>query len=497
MQLTPYDREVLTIGHMLNFPVETAKVVLPGLTHDKFIYNKEGGLGVRPDHMYIWQAIQNCVMQRRNISIPTILELLPSEVRENYRAYLITMQDKLGMYYRIHEFDLRLVRGLADAVDKAGVLYRIAAKAERLSTVLDEQARFEKTVEEIDDIDAWANMVLTEFRTDARPADVHYQPISSFADKALEQLYRIEQGEQSMLIPCGIRAISEAGLFPLQNLTTIHGMSGGGKSALLFAVCVGTAMTLVSRGIKGCVAFNSLEMDGAKLVMRAAASLAGFDTKLLYGSDYQGPTYESFKRWIPIVGSLPIYIDPTKFAEVSAVEYNLDSLHTSEHGPVWWMGVDYLELHGGKNERVNKEQWLDQIIHNYFQLSRTTGAAVVMLSQSTYGDGSNRYRIAGPGGVRYSQAIRHAADVIVELWNPIYMKAAGIPFDVPDGLDEHHLYLLLQKYRDSAVGTHIRLGWEPQYTRVWDVNAADDVFGDEVIFDHLKETVAALSGGGF
>src|SRR3990167_7600509 len=129
--ISAYDKEAILIGLALTYQ-EAPRHCLPGLVHSKFIHSKEGQLGGRPDHSYIWQAVELC-HTRTSISPASVADHLSPAVREDYRPYLKTLQDKLYSYYGIYEFDPGFCEELARAVDRAGSLFQFGRRSARIA----------------------------------------------------------------------------------------------------------------------------------------------------------------------------------------------------------------------------------------------------------------------------------------------------------------------------------------------------------------------------
>ncbi|HMN10761.1 MAG TPA: DnaB-like helicase C-terminal domain-containing protein [Bellilinea sp.] len=501
MQITPYEREQIVLGHALRFPEQT-RSVLSELTHDKFIYDSQGRFDTGHfDHADIWQAIQVCVMEHRAVNVTNVVDSLSPTVKTELRQYVRTLEDKMTPYWGILEFDPESFKRSVQLVDRTGVVFRTALQSRQMGSILDDPESFVEAVGAVDDPVVFINNYVRELRDGLRVEEAGYKSLGAIAEAGLERLGDIESGKQLSMLPSYFRPFQRAGLFPVRSLATVHGMSGGGKSALVHSINLGTAIGLYTNGIKGCVAVNSMEMEDIDLLFRSASMLAGFNLMNLRQSPdtfVKTNEYRRFKDWIEHLSVLPMYVDDTNLAETGAIEYRLDSMHTSDKGPVWQMSADYMELHGDKRPYgASKEEWLDRLIHNYQSLSRYLGASIIVISQSSFGGetGNNRYKIAGAGGTRYSQSLRHASDIVLEFWNPIYMRAAGIDFEIPDGMDGYNAWALVQKYRGGMAGVNIRVGWEPQFTRIYEPLDGDTMYqGGTTIFSNLVEFAEQVGG---
>jgi replicative DNA helicase len=407
---------------------------------------------------------------------------------DDIRLYLQALAGQVTDRYHVYDVDEPTIRHWAEIIDKVGSAYALMAKASDIADGLSNQDRFEKEVLHIDDIDGWANTKLAAFRNTLKVSTGGLQHISVAANNVQEIWNRKRRGEQMTFLPSGMPSLIGAGFFAAGDLTVVHGLSGAGKSALVHQSDLGIAIGLRMNNIPGCVAEFSLEMPQERLTGRFAALLAGVDTsKLNYLDGLSDEDFNRLSKWLEFVATLPVYIDQTNFLTTSAMQFATEGLHTSEWGPVRKCSADYIELFDS-DKGDNKEQKLDHIIHEHLRLARVTGANVTIISQTTYSGESKTIYPAGPGGPRYSKAIQHAADSIMEVWNPLYMKAAGMKYAQIEGVSEHHVTLFVQKCRYGSLGS-VRLNWNPECTQY-----TDPLVRSDLVFDHLKEVTESING---
>ena len=481
MNLTFYDNEAILIGTVLRYGNEAASVVLPALTPDRFVYSRSGKLG-SSEHRDIWRAIEKTYLEdRTTVNIPNVLTNIYDK-SEDVRLYLQALVEMVHGRYHIYAVDMPTIKNLAEVVDKVGGIYFLKARAYKIAEGLDDQERFEREVSKIQDVDAWANLSLADFRNTLSVSTGGLQHVSVAVAEVKEEMRRKRSGEQATYLPCGFPSMIAAGMFAAGTLNIIHGKSGGGKSALVHQVDLGIAVGLVQNNILGCVAIFSLEMSQKRLTKRLASLLAGVDSTFLDRDPESDPLYDAkynqMDQWLDYIATLPIYIDQTNMLTSSAMQFATEGLHTSERGPVRSFSADYIELFGD-DEGENKEQKLDHVVHQHLALTRITGANGKIISQTTYPTGGQVIYPAGPGGMRYSQAIGHAADDSYELWNPIFMRAAGIKYAQLDGISDEHATIFVQKHRDGALNS-VQMNWDPTTTRF-----SDPCISSDAVFDHF------------
>jgi len=94
--------------------------------------------------------------------------------------------------------------------------------------------------------------------------------------------------------------------------------------------------------------------------------------------------------------------------------------------------------------------------------------------------------LAGPGGTRYARMGGWAAaELQMELYNPIYMKAQGMSFRKPDILPSlDKAYVFVHKNKHGPTG-FFALEWTPGIVRFADPAMAG--FGMDALYDNLRE----------
>lgn len=491
--LTLFERETILLGSILKFEYDAASLIWPKLSADKLIFSQTGQIGGK-DHSYIYAGIEYCMATKMSPSITNVLDFLGNR-HGDMRPYVVSLVDRLSGYYRIHSLDPNSLIHTAELVDQAGVVYKTLVYEKQLTRLLDNPSEFQQYVDEIEDVDDWLNTYTSGLRGSVQNGPEGYKLAGDIAGTVVDELDQIKSGQVSLLLPIGLPSLSKANLVPYGNLLVLHGMSNSGKTSLMLELALGTAIGLGKHNISGCVAINSLETPANVVIRNMASMLSGFNTQKLYqgSSALQGQDYSDFLKAIDYIGTLPIYVDDTNLIKTSVMEYRLNGIHGSDRGPVRYLGTDYSELFSD-DEGDSKEQNLTAVIRKHLQISRETNAAVVAISQSTYGiDGNNKARIAGAGGLRYSQGLRHAADIVLEVVNYPEMKKKGIDYRAPEGLDDDYLWILVEKTRGFGTPEPIRMIWEGESTRMLDPNLTYGRSSD-VVFDHFieKETVKPI-----
>lgn len=489
----PYDIESVVLGTVLRYGLDAARFVLPQLTPEKFIFRVDGNFGL--DHSIIWEAVSETYFQHRN---PTLLEV-SSTLKGEYFSEMRALVDRLENQYKIYEFNADSFQRFAKEVDKAGIVYNMAAGCATLHESISDVQSFMHTVNSIEDIDRWTSEQLAKFRQVNTMRVGGYVPIAEIVTSLKERWLRQFAGEEVSLLNCGIPILMKNMLFPKRKLAVVHGMSGSGKSTLVFQACLGTAIDLFLSGQSGCVAINSLEMEQEDLVERMAAILAGVDVSQFMTGKITQAELDRLMTWADFISVLPLFIDNTNFLTTSAMQYRAQGLHVSEHGPVVQLASDYTELFA--DEDSSEEQRVSKIVREQFFLARMINASVLAISQSTIDkEVSKKTYVAGADGTRYSKGILQATDILVELWNPVSIGNSGRTIVTSndmdkDGISTSHPWLFVQKYRGAAEGAKIPLGWEPSSTTFFDQDENFGVSEDKrVVYTHLKKAYEKYKG---
>jgi replicative DNA helicase len=488
--MKPSDFEAILIGAVLQFGREAALSVMPQLTADKFIFSFEGGLG-GDDNLKLWRVIEQVVLVDRSDPIIDTGAVKAKIGDETLLGYIDGYVNRLHYEFKITRLDIETLRNFARQVHKQGIVYQHVRLANQLSPLNDPET-FASYMDKVKDPDDWAEKVLTSFQKMGGGGEEQYVPLNDVVEEVVAEAEASMRGEQTYLLPVGFPVLYAGGLLPAEAMIVVHGGSGLGKSTLVHNVFnLGTAIGMSYYGIKGCVAINSLEMSRKDFLSRAAASLAGFNTFKMKTRP-QEITAEDYKRYIEYVefaGKLPIWIDDTPGISIFELRHRMAGVHLGAYGPVRQLSTDYLELFdtNGKKEE-SREQEIGDLTAAHFQIKRDYHTCVIAISQSTF---SSKTYVAGMMGARYSKAIAHKPDIVLEFVNYMAHKKSGTDYIVADNLDEEHAWILIQKYRGGPTDAKIALGWEPEFTRLYDP-AMVGIDGSMPMFEHLAEVETLL-----
>jgi replicative DNA helicase len=483
MSHTPFQLEQLVLGMLMRFPQTAPAAAIPILHYNRFIYGLNEKLG-GTDHARIMQAIIAAVADKKSATPFNVKAYLT----DDHSIYLDALVDMVQGRYRVYDFNLEDMNKWIEEVDKNGIFYEMGRTGESLGEIVKSEKAFLAFLEQNKntDVDSWMSKTVERFTVETH-SQTPYRHISEFIPGVIDFWRRQRSGEQLVVLDCGIPAFMSNGLFPVGELSMVHGMSGGGKSAVVHQTDLGTAIGLYANGVQGCVIVNSLEMSYRTLITRSACLLAGFDSKRLITepTTISDEDMNRLEEWAWFCERLPIYIDDTNAVNTKSLEYRVRSIHNTTRGPVWRMSIDYLGL--------LREEDSDSVEQRYAAAAETgkaisrMGPAVVMISQSTF-ENSKTYH-AGLTGMRYSKGIQHAADIVMEVYNPQYLVTNGLTGTFPEivASNPYMLWMDIQKNRNYGILGWFAVNWTPEYTQMTDPNLSSSMGGQPIIFTHLKE----------
>jgi replicative DNA helicase len=485
---SPYDCESIIIGSVLRFGRDAALAVLPQLTSDKFIHSFGGRLG-GDDNRILWDAITNTVLVDRADPMLTS-GALRNRIDESLIPLAEGYANEIMYKYQIDHADHETLRMYARQVHRSGIVWGVVRISSKLAKLSDAEA-FQAYVNKIEDPEIWLAQVLATLHNE-ETGDERYKHIGEQTEDSVTRYEQQRSGEQTYLLPIGVPMLYDAGLLPAEGMVLVHGVSSGGKSTLVHNIfTLGAAIGLVQSGVGGCVAINSLEMDSHSVRGRMAASLAGFNTFTLATrpQDVKEDDYNRFLDYVRFVGKLPIWMDDTPHISIDSLQLRLAGVHLGPHGPIRKLTTDYLELFDDGGDTENVEQRLGHLAAKHFEIRRNYHTCVVAVSQSTY---TNKTFVAGMMGARYSRALTHKPDTVLEVVNYAALKRSGTDYIVAPNLDEDHVWVLLQKYRGGPTDVRMGFGWEPEYTRLYDPSLLSPD-AKVTVFDHLYEVRKLLA----
>ena len=486
MKLAEYEQALLSA--ILQHP-PTIKILAPELTADKFGYGSNGEEG--GGHRLIYQAAVSCHLKAIPPDVISVERELADKIEiaggVSYLRQLVTILPTLG----VRVINENSVRNWARVVDNLGRLRELSRVVTSYSDMLIDK---EKALREIEDVDVFIAELIAELWKAQGTINTDYQHISIGIGDFRRRLEQELRGKSISIPEIGWPSFRSASLPFMGGLTVIAGLPGAGKTQLALQIMLGQIIQAKRRGAAGCVAINSYEMTSWRIVSRLACCLASVDSSLLRTGKIKEHS-EDAKRlmeWTEFLEDLPIYIDDSNLTTSARINWQSSALHAI-NGPLLHLVVDYAEKvpMSDTGERDSRERQVASTFTNVVNIAKTTNACGTVLSQFNNSVLFNKSKIAGAGALRYGGAGWQAADVQLEVWNPISMRANQIDFVTPDHLTDDAVWVMVEKYRDGPAGTVFPLHWEPTYTRFSDPMLSQR-FGSD-----LYEGLSELTGRDF
>ncbi len=446
------------------------KLILSSAMHDRGVMFKlapelpEIAFGYGPGdtesnaHRLIYRSMLELFQEKQQINVASIaVKLGKSTNLVGGESYLVEISQTLRALDIGDTSGLPLWSNVVDGAGRLrllqGILVGSAARLEDIETA----------ITKIEDVGEFVQDLLTQIGN-ANSVISSYRPITEAAAEFRNYLTTEASGEAITWLPVGWQASKKYRLLPRASLVTVIGLSSIGKSQLLAQFLLGAAIQLKLYNLPGVCTLNTYEMKGHRFVGRMASCLSGVNLLSPALQDTSSDEYNRLMLATEFIEELPILWDE---GDMTSTQIVCDTISlAAERGGVHVVGVDYSELVPDKG--TSEELRLSNIYRNCQSLSRQLDAAVVVLSQVSGDAFTNDQRIAGPWATRYSKAGWHAAEVLLEVYNPVQMRKQNITFTLPKWLpSENKAYVLVHKNKNGPTGW-FSLNWTPGIVRFAD-----------------------------
>ncbi len=454
MQVDEYEKAVLSV--MLRNPSGdkdcVAKRICMELDADKF--DPKGVNGI------IYGAMQHVIIDSGVPNVPNVARALGNNLeRTGGEEY---MQSLLGF------LSIMGVRGSegfetwVKVVDNAGRLRQLGLVIDKYAN---EYADFQRLVAKTDDVDAFITNVLSDITRGIGGIKSSYVHISEATDEDLRQLEQERRGLIVDLIPMGWPSLENYNIPRPSSYGVIIGITSMGKSQFAFQIALGTAIYLKENNLPGCVGINELEMRKQRLHRRMICCLLGANSKELARGIAPKSVYDKYQETAEYVRTLPIYLDDNPNMSAQKMVWSAAAMHL-EHGPRKLGIADYVELFSDKAD--SEELRVSEVVRTHRKVCWELGSCEIGICQLNNSATMTNSKIGGLERIRYSGAIGHAADWVLEIYNPPQMRRRGMDFILPDGFNGNSAYMLCEKNKDYEVGRE-PFEWTPEFTRFRDM----------------------------
>ena len=453
---------------LINDPSEQKKNIrlLTELSDDKFSEHRK----------LVYAAILDCFTQGKSIDILTIGKHLGEDLERiggmKELRFLASSLERLGIPIA------SVPSGLgtwAQVVDDAGRLHQVGLVANEYAYLATD---YEQALDKIEDVDAFIADFMTKLRQSQGLLKAGYNPIGEHVDDWERGAELQFQGHWTDRIKTGWNHWDHKAIgLPRGELVVLCGLPSMGKTQLALQLARNIASLLYQTNEPGCVAINSLEMTGVKLIQRLACAYAEVDSRYLYSGQITkgSPEYGRLKVETAKLRKLPLYIDDRDFMKSSAIELQASALH-AERGPLRFLVIDFAEL-VGDTRGESEELRVSGIFRKAKGIAKTLNTTVMLLTQYNRSVSERNDKLGTNFDIRYSGFGEIAAGMIIHIYNPYQLQLMQThvqpPMELP--IQENTAYLIVGKNKDAPT-SHWRMGWNPRYTHWFDESGED--FGE-------------------
>ncbi len=302
-----------------------------------------------------------------------------------------------------------------------------------------------------------------------------YEHIYPIADRALDAL-EAGIGAGGFGIPSRYGDLDNIiiGLQPA-NLIIIGGRTGMGKTAFALNLALRCALssttaqnpsaTSAQNEVGIPAGYFSLEMTKEDIAFRLLSThgqipLGNFKSRQVKEDRTWGAVLES----IQAMKDVPIYIDDTPGISVNELVAKARRMVVKE--AVRLIIVDYLQLIGGHDPRVNREQQISMVSKQLKNLARELKIPIIALTQLNRAVDQREDKSPRLSDIRESGAIEQDADLVLLLHRPA-MDNVTNPAAGDNTQNEDRTELFIAKNRNGPTGK-IELSYEGQFVRFVD-----------------------------
>ena len=288
-------------------------------------------------------------------------------------------------------------------------------------------------------------------------------------------------------LPSGFTDLDRAtGGWQKSNLIILAARPGMGKTAFVLSMARDMA---VER--RKPIAFFSLEMSAADLIMRLVSAETGIRNDKLRKADLSDREWGELVEKLTALTDAPLIIDDT--AGLSIFELRAKCRRLKQQYNIECVVIDYLQLMSGNNDaRGNREQEISNISRSLKNLSKELNIPVIALSQLNRSVESRNVKSKRPqlSDLRESGAIEQDADLVLFIYRPEYY---GLPtFDDDENTSSAgRAELIIAKNRNGSTGD-IRLKFIAEQAKFCDDNP-DDFSSIHDVLDTAPQTVSSIT----
>lgn len=417
----------------------------------------------RNAHRAIFKAICDMQDQGAKVDITTLSAHLSETDRLEIaggRAYIAALLDQVPTAAHVEYY--------------AQIVERLAVRRAMIFFANDMSDKMFGEVEDLDEAVAQAQEAF--YKAIARKSQNGSVVLAGdAARRSLERIKdRMDNPTRVRAIPTGIGELDRliGGIWP-GTYTVIAGPSSGGKSALGHQLLLAGAFA----GYKGAI--FSIENGEDGLCNRFISMRAEVTSRRLRTGQLNYNQVQRVEVAAARIGQAPLkIITPESVGNGGAREQRITASYIcstvrklKQQGEVDFIVVDYLQLVKPEKKAGSRTEEVAEISHALQALARTTGVAVVALSQANQDHKMRADKRPVMGDVRESQDIVHDCDLLLMPYRKSYFERGEdgedlVKYDWEDPRMED-AYIFVVKARDGAQG-YATCYWQGAYTRFVD-----------------------------
>lgn len=466
MKVPDYEAAILA-SCFITDPVEQRKIIrmlASELADDRFSEHRR----------LVYTAIMDCAAQGKSVDILTVANQLGPNLEKiggmTELKFLAGSLERLGLP--------SVPRGLpiwAKAIDDAGQLRQIGLVASEYAYLATD---YERALDQVEDVAALTAEFMSKLRQSQGLLKAGYSPVGVHIDDWERRAALQFQGRWTDRVRTGWSSWDRKVIgLPRGELVILVGLPSMGKTQLALQLMRNVGLMLHRSQQPGCVAVNSLEMMGTKLIQRLACAYAEVDSRYLSAGQIAkgSPEYTRLLVETARLKKLPIFIDDSDMIKSSVIELQASALQ-AEEGPLKLLVIDFAELVGDRRGE-SEELRVSGIFRRAKSIAKNLDTTVVVLSQYNRCVAERDDKLGTNFDIRYSGFAEILAGMIIQIYNPYQLRLMQTKVQPPLELPIHDntAYLIVGKNKDAPT-SHWRMEWFPKFT-LWQDESGED-FGE-------------------
>ncbi len=404
-------------------------------------------------HQIIYRAILELSMELKPIDLYTVSEKLKSQKKlaaVGGATYLAQLTQKVGSGAHV-EYHSKII------AQRFVQRELIKATSEIRKMSFDESA-------DVTDLISFAEGEIFKVAEGYVKRDVQRsKDILAKALMSIEEAASKEGGFSG--VPSGFTRLDRLTLgWQPSDLIIIAARPSMGKTAFVLSMARNMAIDY-----EKAIAFFSLEMSAAQLMMRLIVSESGLDSHTVRNGQLTPEQWKHLEQSVKPLADAPLFIDDTPALSIFEFRSKVRRLKTQYD--IQMVVIDYLQLMtGSQDSRGNREQEVAGISRALKAIAKELNIPIIALSQLNRSvesrGGSRRPQLSD---LRESGAIEQDADIVAFIHRPEYY---GLTVDEDNQPTQGMAEIIVAKHRNGAVDT-VKLRFRKEQARFVDYDETE------------------------